>query len=923
MSFSSILFSQIVINEYSCSNTNTVTDAFNQYEDWVELYNIGGTAINLTGYYISDDPANPMKWQIPAVTPVNGGARKMVFCSDRGVVAANGEIHPTFKLTQARYTGEWFVLSDASGNLVDSVHLNLTQRGHSRGRTTDGAATFSIFTSPTPNSSNATATPFTAYATKPILSVAPGFYTTTQNVTLSSPDPNVTIRYTTDGSTPTTASTAYSAPISITLTTVLRARAFSSTPSIAESFTETNTYLINETTTMNVISVSGPFNTLFSWSSQPIFCSYEFFDMNKNFIEEFEGHAQKHGHDSWAYPQKGFKVYADDELGYKAKMEHKYFRSTLRDTFDMVILKAAGSDSWPGGPSKSAHIRDAFCHTLAEKYNLDMDFRRYEPTIVFVNGQYWGVYEIRERVDKDFFEYYYGKKESKVQNLRYWGGYVGGTPAAGINAWNNLASFINTNNMAVQANYDVVKDSLNITSFQQFFILNEYLVNHDWLNWNTQWWRAIGNNPIKWRYACWDQDAICGLDNANYTGVNTIGPTNDPCNTSTLFQNSTSIKHTQMLSSLMNSPEFVTKWKAEWINMLTGPLDCNNMIAHFDSLVNILTPEMQRQATRWSGNISDWNDNVDSMRAWINARCSYIVQGIDTCYDLNPQMLKLNVSPAGSGTISLDGTIMSPYVWQKVIEGDSIYTLKATPTGGQYWAFDHWEKQEPTNTMSPNMTTDQVQFDFKKKDSVIAYFKYFNYDSVDVTFDVTPPGTGTISLNGNTFSTYPTTLTLDRRYTYNLIATPNTSHKFIDWSKNNSNSTITPSVTEKEVVFGYQDKETVVAQFEFIPPPPPPPPLPTLTAVDKTVFIPNAFTPNGDGKNDAFNIRVSKDAIGMNMTIFDRWGKLLFEGSSITAGWDGTFKGRNVEVGAYQYIIKVKFRDNKTETFTGDVNLIR
>ena len=913
---------QILINEYSCSNTNTILNSFNEYDDWIEIYNAGGAAVNLTGYYLSDDPAEPMKWQIPTVAPVNAGARKMIYCSDRGVVAANGDIHPSFKLTQARYTGEWFLISDASGVLVDSVHLNITQRAHSRGRTTDGAATFSLFQTPTPNASNAGSTAYLLYATKPSMNIAAGFYTATQNVVLTSPDPGVTIRYTTDGSTPTAASTAYTAPIAITQTTVVRAKAFSSNAQVAPSFTESNTYFINENTTYNIISVSGPFTTtLFTWNSQPIYCHYEYFDKNKNFVEEFEGRAKRHGHDSWAYPQKGFKVYAHDESGYQAKMEHKYFSTSLRDTFDMVILKAGASDNYPGGPTVSAHMRDIFAHTLAERYELNMDYRRFTPTIVFVNGQYWGVYEIRERVDKDFFEYYYGKKESKVDNLRYWGGMIVGPGTT--TGWNWLTNYIDNNNMAVQANYNVVKDSLDVESFAQYFIFNQYLVNTDWLNWNTHWWRGRGNNNyVKWRYVLWDEDNILDLGQ-NYTGVGNTTYQNDPCDPFSLFQNSGSIKHTQMLTKLLQNTEFKQMYDQQWLDLLNGPFECTKILFHFDSIRAILTPEMQAQINRWGGTLTDWNNNCDYMRSQISNRCAIIGTKLDSCMDLNPQQLKLNVMPPNSGTIALDGSVKAPYIWEKTIKGDSIYTLKATPTGGQYWAFDHWEYQAPQNTMSPNTTTDQVQYDFKKKDSVIAYFKYFNYDSVEVTFDVTPPGTGTITLDGNTFSTYPTTLTLDRRFTYNLTATPAPSHKFIDWNKNNVTTTFTPSALDKQVTFGYQEKETVVAEFEFVPPPPPPPPLPILSGLDRSVFIPNAFSPNSDNNNDLFSIRLGKDAIGMDMTIFDRWGKQIYSSTSINAGWDGRVKGRDSDIGVYQYIIKVKFRDNKVETFTGDFTLIR
>jgi gliding motility-associated-like protein len=136
-------------------------------------------------------------------------------------------------------------------------------------------------------------------------------------------------------------------------------------------------------------------------------------------------------------------------------------------------------------------------------------------------------------------------------------------------------------------------------------------------------------------------------------------------------------------------------------------------------------------------------------------------------------------------------------------------------------------------------------------------------------------------------------------------------------------TTFTPSALDKQVTFGYQEKETVVAEFEFVPPPPPPPPLPILSGLDRSVFIPNAFSPNSDNNNDLFSIRLGKDAIGMDMTIFDRWGKQIYSSTSINAGWDGRVKGRDSDIGVYQYIIKVKFRDNKVETFTGDFTLIR
>src|SRR5690606_12276761 len=154
-----------------------------------------------------------------------------------------------------------------------------------------------------------------------------------------------------------------------------------------------------------------------------------------------------------------------------------------------------------------------------------------------------------------------------------------------------------------------------------------------------------------------------------------------------------------------------------------------------------------------------------------------IAQKLDSCMDLNPQEIALNVSPAGSGTIALDGSTKTPYVWKKIIEADTIINLAATPAG-QYWFFDHCEKYEVSNVFSPDTLTDIVYVDFQKKDSFVAFFRYFNPDSLNVGFDVSPPGKGNISINASLISSYPALLKLDRRFTYNLTATPVANWKF-------------------------------------------------------------------------------------------------------------------------------------------------
>lgn len=332
-------FTQVVINEYSCANSTSGGDPdfYGEMEDWVELYNTSGAAINLNGYYISDKAGNPTKFQVPGSISIPAGGYMMVYGSKRGVIAGGQEIHTTFKWTQTKF--EKIVLSDAGGTIIDSLTIIPNQDLHSRGRTTDGAATWGIFTSSTPNGTNTGAQQ--EYATKPTLSVSAGFYTSTQSVTITTPDPNITIHYTIDGSDPIATSPTYSGPVNIAVTTVLRARCFSSTAGIPPSFIETNTYFINSSHTIPVISICGDnVANLLNGSQIEPKGAIEYFDAAGIMQTEGQGDFDKHGNDSWAYDQRGVDFIMRDQYGYNYALRNQLFANKSRTKFQRIILKA-------------------------------------------------------------------------------------------------------------------------------------------------------------------------------------------------------------------------------------------------------------------------------------------------------------------------------------------------------------------------------------------------------------------------------------------------------------------------------------------------------------------------------------------------------------------------------------------------------
>jgi gliding motility-associated-like protein len=829
------LYSQVLINEYSCSNMNTIADNYGDYEDWVELYNAGSSAVNLQGYYLSDNPNKPDKWMFPNVN-LNAGARVLVFCSGRNTVVGSN-IHTSFKLTQTK--PEHIVFSSPTLQILEDITTSPTQKNHSRGRTSDGASTWSLFTTPTPNAANTN--PKIGYANKPQLSVQAGFYPSAQTVTISTSDPSLTIRYTLDGTEPTAASTLYSTPLNIATTTVVRARSFSTNPDIINSFIETNTYFINVTHSFAVLSVCGTnLNLLFGGNQTVREGSVEYFDDNLVFRSEVTGTFDKHGNDSWAYQQRGVDFVSRDQFGDNYGVLHKIFKTKNRQEFQRLIIKAAANDNYPfqtGG----AHIRDSYVHHLSQTGKLHMDERSWAPIILYMNGQYWGVYDVREKVDDhDFTDYYNNQGEFDIQFLKTWGGTwaeYGGTQAQ--TDWNTIRSFITSNNMAVQANFDHVDSIYNWKSLVDYFCLNSYIVSKDWLNWNTAWWRGLNPNgdKKKWRYVLWDMDASFG-HYVNYTGIPDQSPNADPCNVEAL-PNPGGQGHTQILNALMANPTFKQYYISRYIDLGNTVFSCTNMLNLLDSMIAVIAPEMPGQITRWGGSVAGWQNNVLQMRNFIQQRCNAISQGMNDCYETTgPYVVKFNVSPVGSGSIQINSIVPTNYVFTGNYYGGIQTLLTAFPNTG--YVFDKWFIAN--DTIMPSINDSNTYVTFSQADSVVAIFKLIELpeDSIPIDPD--------------------------------------------------------PDIIDSTVV--------------------------TPGGPGAGIFVPNAFSPNGDGNNDILKLYGAKIQ-SMEFYVYNRWGQRVFESKDLSTTWDGTFSGQALNAGVYPYIIKVVFLNGETFEKRGNITLVR
>lgn len=927
VSIINLLNAQLVINEYSCSNISTVMDVFGEYEDWIEIRNNGGSAVDLTGYFLSNRATNLTKWEVPSGSiPANG--YKMVYCSGRGTV--NGaELHPDFTLTQTQGT-DWIILTNPSSAVVDSIKIiHLTKQNHSVGRSSADPTQWKLYSTPTPNAGNSAGIEF--YTPKPVMSLAPGFYTGTQTVTLTCSDPAATIRYTTNGDNVTATSTAYSGPISIASTTVLRAVAFGVN---LPSMTETNSYFINVTHTIPVVSVcSEDIYDLIAngngWSANEV-GSFELFEEDQTFIDEGEGDFNKHGNDSWAYDQRGFDFIMRDQFGINNEVHHQIFPEKTRQKFQKLILKPAANDNY-SFESGGAHIRDAYVHTLSIRADLKLDERTWRPCILYLNGEYWGVYEIREKnFDADYTKYYFGQDKFNLEYLQTWGGTWAeyGAPNAQSN-WDALVNYIMTNNMANQTNFDYVDSQLSWKSLIDYFVINSVVVCQDWLNWNTAWYRGLdptGNNK-KWNYSLWDMDATFG-HYVNYTGIPSDEPDADPCNVENL-PDPGGQGHTAILKKLMDENTTVNQYYiTRYADLMNTYLNCDYMIPLLDSMINEIQPEMQDQIDKWGGTMTGWQNNVQALKTYITTRCSALQTGLVDCYDLTgPYAVTFDVSPVLSGTIKVNSSWAPTYPWTTEYYGGIETLLIAKPEPG--YVFDHWEFT--TGPMNLAITEDTNGINIVGAENIVAFFVIDDGDTDndgltddeettgvdDPTTTAIPTGTSDPDDACDPFTTGPTCDT-DGDGLTNEDETANGT----DPTNPDSDG---DGLTDNEEVTGIDDTSTETVTTVISDPTDYCDPINTTPSCIEThsVNIPTGFSPNGDGLNETLKPIVGTDVKSFTLSIYDRWGNRVLTSSDPKLSWDGTVNGKPLNSGPYAFMLEINYLDGATEMKSGNITLIR
>ncbi|MCP4185134.1 MAG: hypothetical protein GY761_17795, partial [Hyphomicrobiales bacterium] len=415
----------VFINEILVSNVSVNLDPdYTEFSDWIELYNAETSQINLSGYYLTDDLSVPDKWRIPSGTQIDPGGY-LLFWAD----GQDDENHTDFKL---KHDGEVVALFDSSEDLVDSVSFGAQLPDISYGRQPDGTANWVYFGSPSPDGGNGSdGIPGQILAPQPQFDLSGGFYSGNQTVTLTTPSPTAEIRYSLDGTIPSSSSTQFSSPIAVGTTTVLRARVYDTDQ--LPSPVATHTYLIDESVTLPVVAVAtdpanlwddeigiyvegtngitgkcsdDPVNWNQDWERPSNVALYE---LDSSLAFQLDAGIEIFGGCTRIYNRKSLTVRGRDKYGLD-RIQSQLFSDKQVSSFRSLVLRNSGNDA------RLTLFRDAMMQELL-KGQMDIDWQGYRPVVMFLNGAYWGIHNVREKIDEDYVESNYDIESNTIDLL--------------------------------------------------------------------------------------------------------------------------------------------------------------------------------------------------------------------------------------------------------------------------------------------------------------------------------------------------------------------------------------------------------------------------------------------------------------------------------------------------------------------------
>ncbi len=670
--FTCALYGQVRINELQAVNTSSYADMvdFEDYADWLELYNTSATRLDLSNYYLTDNLNNPVKWPFPAGASIAGNGYLVIWADQRD--AGIGEthrrpywpwtefvtksLHANFKLSSAGEELGLFYVAGGDTVAVDSLRFGRQAADVAWGHRADAPDQWAYFGDPTPGSANATQ-PSTSlqYAAAVAFSPASAFSAAAHSIVLTTP--SAEIYYSTDGSKPAKGaptSALYRGPVLIEKNTLLKARAYAADR--LPGPIKTQTYFVGEElSALPTVSYAvdpdvfwdeekGIYRNNFKGREVPV--HIEFFHSDRSLAFAEQAGSRIGGLNIWRFAQKPLTIYLRDRYGADA-LEYPLFGPRAGGTFSRFMLRNGGDD-WP-----ATMLRDPLAEAIAEG-QIKNPTLAYRPVSLFINGAYWGIHNMRERFDEQFFLSHFGVAPSQythiewvaVESIQLFEDRFELAAANGSLAeYLSFESALSAVDMALASSFAAVQAAMDLDNFIDFLAVEIYAVNTSWFH-NREMWKS-NEAGGRWQWLLTDLDRGFSLENLN----------------NSLFDD---FKRDPVYAQLIESEAFRQRFIQRYTAHLNSTLSPRRLASMVDSLARGIAPEMVRHSARWSfqGGIASpaaWEESLRSLQSFVDQRAERCFAEVRDFFVLGEwSELEVLTNMDGAGDLYINDIRMAP-----------------------------------------------------------------------------------------------------------------------------------------------------------------------------------------------------------------------------------------------------------------------
>ena len=398
-------------------------------------------------------------------------------------------------------------------------------------------------------------------------------------------------------------------------------------------------------------------------------------------------------HGGWtrAYPCKSLRLYARNKYG-KSEINYPVFTNYDFDTFKRLILRNSGND-WG-----YTLFRDGLMQSLVKHLNLKT--QEFRTAILYINGEYWGIHNIRERFDKHYLSRVFGVNPENIDYLNNNSVIVYGDAVA----YNELKTYILLNSIEVDEHYNHIKTKVDIDNFIDYQISNIFFGNKDWPRNNVDFWRlkteydsiSEYGHDGRWRWLLYDTDFGFGL-----YGESSSHNTLEYASQWEGYSWENPLWSTYLLRNFFLNESFRIQFINRFADLLNTAFLPSRINESIDQFTAIIENEIEQQTHRWGrpADLDSWIIFVDIMKNYVNQRPFHQRNHIKEKFNIEDVFsISLDVSDSEHGIIRINSVHISsetvgineiPYPWTGIYFDEIPIEVEAIPKPG--YRFSHWE----------------------------------------------------------------------------------------------------------------------------------------------------------------------------------------------------------------------------------------